>query len=559
MKSIKILDPLIANQIAAGEVIERPSSIIKELLENSLDAGAKAIKIDIERGGSQLIRIQDDGHGIKKDELPLAVQRFGTSKIAHLNDLEAISSLGFRGEALASITAVAKVKISSLATGETTAWQLSAAGTQNQVEEQPVAHPQGTSIEVRELFFNTPARRKFLRTEKTEFTHIETVVKRLSLVNFDVRFELTHNGRTVLKLLPAIDKVGQEKRIQQLTAKDFINHAFHIVKEATGLTLSGWFAASSFSRSQQDLQYMYINGRMVKDKLINHAIRQAYQDKLEYNRFPAYILYLECDPHSVDVNVHPTKHEVRFREGRLIHDFIYMSLRNALQSDDGEVNLDHNESQYSFQASDAPFASSKINEQLKTYGELASDNLAEPGIDNPAAEYATHNQLLKVIAPLHKHYILIETQNGLGFIDIKKTYGMIFLKALTKQMPASQPLLFPLKLPLSNQHLENYEKNKQILKELGFDLSLLGDTQLLLRKAPKVLSDVDFPQFFQELLNNKEINKEQIAHSAVKNHQPLLTQAVLESIVKQVFSLPTVEQGKYFRILDFTAIEKIFS
>ncbi|PSU93114.1 DNA mismatch repair endonuclease MutL [Photobacterium kishitanii] len=328
---IQILPARLANQIAAGEVVERPASVVKELVENSIDAGATRIDIDIEKGGSRLIRIRDNGKGIAKDELGLALSRHATSKIASLDDLEAIVSLGFRGEALASISSVSRLTLTSRTEDQAEAWSAYAEGRDMEVQLKPAAHPVGTTLEVLDLFFNTPARRKFLRTEKTEFTHIDELIKRIALSRFDVAITLRHNGKLVRQYRIADNPLQQERRLAAACGPSFLQHALVVELAHGDLKLSGWICSPQGARSQNDIQYCYVNGRMMKDKLINHAIRQAYEASLRSEQYAAYVLYIEVDPHQVDVNVHPAKHEVRFHQARLVHDFIYQALQSALQ------------------------------------------------------------------------------------------------------------------------------------------------------------------------------------------------------------------------------------
>ena len=330
--AIKILSPQLANQIAAGEVVERPASVVKELVENSLDAGANKIQVDIENGGASLIRIRDNGSGIPKDELSLALARHATSKIADLDDLEAILSLGFRGEALASMSSVSRLTLTSRPAEQSEAWQVYAQGREMEITIKPASHPVGTTVEVANLFFNTPARRKFLRTDKTEFAHIDEVIRRIALAKFNIAFTLTHNGKIVRQYRPATDLNQQLKRVAAICGDDFVQHALRIDWKHDDLHLSGWIATPDFSRSQNDLSYCYINGRMVRDKVITHAIRQAYAEYLSGDVYPAFVLFIDLNPHDVDVNVHPTKHEVRFHQQRLIHDFIYEGISHALNS-----------------------------------------------------------------------------------------------------------------------------------------------------------------------------------------------------------------------------------
>ncbi|HHF4738277.1 TPA: DNA mismatch repair endonuclease MutL [Haemophilus influenzae] len=329
---IKILSPQLANQIAAGEVVERPASVVKELVENSLDAGANKIQIDIENGGANLIRIRDNGCGIPKEELSLALARHATSKITDLDDLEAILSLGFRGEALASISSVSRLTLTSRTEEQTEAWQVYAQGRDMETTIKPASHPVGTTVEVANLFFNTPARRKFLRTDKTEFSHIDEVIRRIALTKFNTAFTLTHNGKIIRQYRPAEELTQQLKRVAAICGDDFVKNALRIDWKHDDLHLSGWVATPNFSRTQNDLSYCYINGRMVRDKVISHAIRQAYAQYLPTDVYPAFVLFIDLNPHDVDVNVHPTKHEVRFHQQRLIHDFIYEGISYALNN-----------------------------------------------------------------------------------------------------------------------------------------------------------------------------------------------------------------------------------
>lgn len=336
---INILPPQLANQIAAGEVVERPASVVKELIENSLDAGANNIQIDIEKGGSQLIRIRDNGCGIAKQDLALALARHATSKISTLEDLESILSLGFRGEALASISSVSRLTLTSRTAEQNEAWQAYAQGREMEVEIQPASHPIGTTIEVANLFFNTPARRKFLRTDKTEFAHIDEVVRRIALAKPSISFTLTHNDKIVRQYRKVQDNSveQQQKRVAAICGNEFIDNATYIDWQHGDLHLHGWVGSPGLARMQNDLSYSYVNGRMMRDKTINHAIRQAYGESISSGYYPAFVIFLDLDPTHVDVNVHPAKHEVRFHQGRLVHDFILQGVSNSLQQ--GQIDL----------------------------------------------------------------------------------------------------------------------------------------------------------------------------------------------------------------------------
>ncbi len=327
---IHALPTQLVNQIAAGEVVERPSSVVKELVENCFDANAQQITIDIEQGGARLIKIRDNGCGIYKDDLPLALSRHATSKIATLQDLEQVSSMGFRGEALPSISSVARLTLISRTADAECAWSVTADGSETNFDPQPDPHPIGTTVDVRDLFYNTPARRKFLKSEKTEFAHIDTLIKRMALSRFDIGFTLTHNHKEVINLKAALSEHDQEQRVADICGSTFIENAVKIDFAASDLLLTGWVGLPTFSRSQQDMQYFYVNGRLIRDKLVSHAIKQAYQDVLFHGRHSVFVLYLTLDPTLVDVNAHPAKLEVRFREGRLVHDFLFSALHRSL-------------------------------------------------------------------------------------------------------------------------------------------------------------------------------------------------------------------------------------
>jgi len=370
--TIAILPARLANQIAAGEVVERPASVVKELVENSIDAGATTIKIDIEKGGAKRIRISDNGKGIAKDELALALSRHATSKIKDLDDLEAISSLGFRGEALASISSVARLSLTSKPEQQESAWQACAEGRDMAVSVKPAAHPNGTTIDVCDLFFNTPARRKFLRTEKTEFAHIEEVIKRIALAHFDITFVLTHNHKVVKQFRVANSTIQRSKRVAQVCGQKFIDNAVEVDCEHDGLHLHGWIAQPSYYRNQNDLSYSYVNERMMRDKLINHAIRQAYADLLPRDSYPAFVLFLKLDFREVDVNVHPAKHEVRFHQGRYVHDFIYSVCSKALRSELA-LNIDSSTGEIL-----TPVSAEQVLSKLGLQAGLATESKAEP-------------------------------------------------------------------------------------------------------------------------------------------------------------------------------------
>ncbi|CAG1022545.1 partial DNA mismatch repair protein MutL, partial [Patescibacteria group bacterium] len=327
---IQLLSTQLINQIAAGEVVERPSAVVKELLENSFDAEATQINVEIEQGGLRLIRVRDDGCGIVKDDLGLALSRHATSKIANLHDLETVTSMGFRGEALPSISSVSRLTLISRVAEDSCAWKVSADGSEKQSTPEPDPHPIGTTVEVRDLFYNTPARRKFLKTEKTEFSHIESLLQKLALSRFSIGFTLTHNQKEILRLKPALTDTERDYRVSQVCGAEFLTHAIRIDTKIDAMQLSGWVSEATFSRSQPDLQFFYVNGRLIRDKLVAHAIKQAYQDVLFAGRYAIFVLYLTIDPALVDVNAHPAKLEIRFRDTRLVHDFVFSALYRRL-------------------------------------------------------------------------------------------------------------------------------------------------------------------------------------------------------------------------------------
>lgn len=542
MDRIQLLDPRLANQIAAGEVIERPASVVKELLENSLDAGATQIEIHIEKGGSQLIRIRDDGQGIHKEDLGLALSRHATSKIQSLEQLEQIMSLGFRGEALASISSVSRLTLSSQHYQAQHAWQIQAEGREPNAELQPVSHPKGTSVEVRDLFFNTPARRKFLRSEKTEFSHIEEVVKRIALSAFSSAISLKHNQRLVFQTSAASNQAEREQRVAKICGEAFVENALALETQALDMQLSGWIALPTFSRSQPDLQYCFINGRIVKDKLINHAVKQAYHDVLYGQRHPAYILFLQIDPSLVDVNAHPTKHEVRFRDSRLVHQFLCKNLQQVLASYTKKTDITSHVlveasttiapefSQTTLStASITPlpasaaiprqsYSSSKpqspsvfaVQEQLPLYQQLyqalPGNNLAvassnpiqapEPSSTIPALGFA--------LAQLKGIYILAENEQGLIIVDMHAAHERVLyekLKLAQSQgnLPA-QTLLVPIALALSEKEAEYLQDHQTLFSSLAFVIEPLSPTSFSIRQVPQLLSKANIADLIRDVL-----------------------------------------------------------
>ncbi len=546
MSRIHKLSARLANQIAAGEVVERPASVVKELLENSLDAGAHKVQIQVDNGGVKRIMIRDDGEGMAKDDLPLSLSRHATSKITSLDDLEAVATLGFRGEALASISSVSRLKLSSRTEDADQAWLAETEGRDMQANLSPTAHNRGTTVEVRDLFFNTPARRKFLRTEKTEFNHLEEVVKRQALSRFDVSFELGHNGKAVHMLRPAPTLRDKEQRIAALCGRPFMENAVEIDVEASGLKLWGWVALPTFSRSQADLQYFYVNGRVIRDRLVTHAVKQAYRDVLYHGRHPAFVLYLELDPALVDVNVHPTKHEVRFRDGRLVHDFIFRSLHKALadvrpetqdaehaglqQADSvyqGATFADSSLSSLAAMPSEGsqgamPLASSTIaggvRDTLPAYGQLYSgqggsnDTLSSSVSAGSFAGQFTDTDPSKdyplgfAVAQLHGIYILAQNKSGLIVVDMHAAHERVTYERMKQdfysQGVQSQPLLVPMSLAVSQKEANIAEECVEPLQRFGLRVERSGPESLVVREVPVLLQGVDVDQLVRDVLSD---------------------------------------------------------
>ena len=517
--SIQVLPTQLVNQIAAGEVIERPASVVKELLENSLDAGAQHIEVDIEQGGKQRIRIRDDGSGIQQHELSLALSRHATSKIASLTDLEHVNSLGFRGEALPSIASVSRLQLSSRTAAEDSGWRVQGDGSDQQLAAAPVAHMPGTTIDVQDLFFNTPARRKFLRAETTEFKHIQNVVRRIALSCFPVSLKLVHNQRPVFHLPAAVNREQQERRVADLCGKAFMEQAIYVEHAAAGLSLHGWVALPTFSRSQADLQFFYVNNRMVRDKLVTHAIRQAYQDVLFHGRHPAYVLFLELDPTTVDVNAHPTKHEVRFRDSRLVHDYLFRTLHETLAqvrpASDQPVPQPMrpvDALQVTSAPAVRPFQSGMslgVAEHMNRYAAL------HPQTTTPAVPVAAPAQPVETgddfplgfaLAQLHGVFILAQNHAGLVLVDMHAAHERITYEGLKAAREGegirSQPLLVPVSLDVSEREADVCEEQQDWFKTLGFETGRMGREQIVVRQVPALLGDSDVAALVRDVLSD---------------------------------------------------------
>jgi DNA mismatch repair protein MutL len=535
MSKIHRLSPRLANQIAAGEVVERPASVVKELLENSLDAGANRIDVELEAGGVSLMRIRDNGSGIEKEDLELALSRHATSKIIQLDDLETVQTLGFRGEALASICSVSRLAMTSNTNEGQAAWKAMSEGRDMAVNLTPAPHPKGTTVEVRDLFFNTPARRKFLRTEKTEFGKVDEVIKKLALSHFEVGFSLRHNNKTLFNMRSADSQAEQERRVASMCGPAFMEQALYIDIERAELRLWGWVGLPTFSRSQADLQFFFVNGRSIRDKVVTHAVRQAYQDVMYGGRHPAYVLFLELNPAEVDVNVHPTKHEVRFRDSRTVHGFIYSTLHKAVadvrpadqlmgvtelepalgvggqpipeQPDNSPMSFQSNIPLQQYGSSHS--GASNVAQQLANYGALhpqlgdEANGLSGSSVDD---QHAQIPPLGYAIAQLKGVYILAENETGMVVVDMHAAHERITYEgmkvAYEEQGLASQPLLVPETLALSQREADCAEEHSDVFTLLGFELQRAGPESLLIRQIPALLRGTDAVPLVRDVLSD---------------------------------------------------------
>lgn len=485
---IHVLPERLANQIAAGEVVERPASVLKELLENSLDAGARRITVDVESGGVRLIRVRDDGVGIRPEDLALALGRHATSKIGSLEDLENVASLGFRGEALPSIASVSRLELCSCAADGEGGWALVAESNAGQLSPRPHAHPPGTTVSVRDLFYNTPVRRKFLRTEKTEYRHLEDVLKRAALSRFDCAFSLRHNGREYFALAAARNDAERARRVARLCGSAFLESSLTVAGEATDLRLDGWIGAPGYSRGVADLQYLFVNGRMVRDQLLRHAVRQAYQGEVDSGRHPAYVLFLAVDPAQVDVNVHPGKHEVRFRDARSVHDFVVQCVRRALMhgvSDGGSPEA-HGAPLPEFArpltAAERTTATAAVREQAAAY----------PALRSGAGVAAAPGPLGEALEQIDRRYVVARNGQGLLVVDARRACRRIARAALERARAAGRitvrPLLVPVSITLEESRADRLERDLARLEELGFDLRRVAPDSIACRGVPAPLA-----------------------------------------------------------------------
>lgn len=542
--SIRPLPDTLINQIAAGEVVERPASVVKELVENALDSGARRVDIDLEEGGARLIRVRDDGSGIGPEELPLAVSRHATSKIASLDDLEGVLTLGFRGEALPSIASVSRFMLTSRRADADHGSSLEVGGGHvGQVV--PKAHPVGTTVEVRDLFFNVPARRKFMRAERTELSHIEEWLRQLALARPDVEVRVSHNGKPSRRWkgdADMLDKAGlSDLRLHETLGEGFANNALPVDHSGAGLRLHGWIAEPSYNRASTDQQYLYCNGRAIRDRSVAHAVKQAYSDVLFHGRQPAYVLFLELDPRRVDVNVHPGKLEVRFRDSRLIHDFVYRTLQSVLaQTRAGQSGVRQGDPQLQQGGTEPPGTGDGTAQQAHPYpwhrpqsplglqvadqrAGLAELYGAQPSANGspdaqpqggveagypplPASNEATLPPLGYAIAQLHGIYILAECSDGLIVVDMHAAHERIGYEKLKRAHDGeglrTQPLLVPATLAVSEREADVAEAEAETLATLGFEVTRSGPQSVTMRSVPALLAHGDVEALLRDVLED---------------------------------------------------------
>lgn len=585
MAHIQLLPDQLISQIAAGEVVERPASALKELLENSLDAGSTEVSVALLQGGVKQLRVADNGNGIDESDLALALTRHATSKISTLDDLEAVASLGFRGEALASIASVSRTQLISRSAEQKHAWKISSEGSSISSIE-PAALDEGTIVEVADLYFNTPARRKFLKTEATEFGHCEEAFTRVALSRPDVTFLLQHNGR-VLSRYPASEP---DRRFAEVLGKEFIAESFSVDESAAGLRLWGMAAKPTFNRNSRDTQYVYVNGRFVRDKLISHAIRQAYQDVLHHDRHPAFVLFLELDPMLVDVNVHPAKTEVRFRDGQSIHRFIFHSLHKALATPTGVSNLvtasqaSHNP----FSNPDAPaatypsyqssmdlraglYAGEPQNFYQTLFGntrpeevQLASPVCYEQEFQNgnfessPQQSAGEEFPLGFAVAQIHGVYVLAQNRQGLVVVDMHAAHERIMYERLKTALDAEKIPMQPLLLPISfnADRLEIATVNEQQasmnngLSQLGFDIATLSPTTLAVRAVPVMLQDADAVALARDVL--RDLREYGASRAFTERRNELLGTMACHAAVRANRSLTIPEMNALLRDMEAT-------
>jgi DNA mismatch repair protein MutL len=571
MPRIHPLPDVLISQIAAGEVVERPASVLKELLENSLDAGAGDIQVQLAEGGVRLIRVADDGGGMDKEDLPLALLRHATSKIASLEDLERVASLGFRGEALASIASVARVAITSRRAGDAHAWRIEA----RDGSLAPAALSGGTVVEVADLYYNTPARRKFLKSEGTEFGHCDEVFRRIALARPDVRFQLQHNGRVNHRLAAA----DPERRVFELMGEEFTSQARRVEVSAGSLALTGFAALPAYARASRDSQYCYVNGRFVRDKLLSHALREAYRDVLHGSHHPAYVLFLELDPAGVDVNVHPAKTEVRFRDARAIHQFVFHAVQRALAAPLGGEQGPGPGFDPGHDASAPPVLSTgfgrpswplpqqerlDVEQRVPAYMDFVQSARTQASEARTATfDLAPRESeggrpttpfLGYAIAQLHGVYVLAQNEAGLVLVDMHAAHERILyekLKAATDRgEPASQQMLIPALLTVSAREMALALEHVDDLGRLGFEIASAGPLELMVRAAPVLAAGARVPDLIRALLEDFQNFGASGAHAAHRNE--LLATVACHAAVRANRTLGLPEMNALLREMEAT-------
>ena len=571
------------NQIAAGEVVERPASVVKELVENSLDAGARNLQVDIVSGGQKLIRIRDDGAGIPADELALALSRHATSKISSLDDLEAVASLGFRGEALPSIASVARLTLCSRTGAADSAWQVEVDGGEISPP-RPAAHPPGTTVEVHDLFYNTPARRRFLRTERTEFGHIDKWLRRLALSRPDVAFTVTHNRRTVLQLAAASTDDGRLQRVAKICGDTFAEQAVFLERETDGVAVSGWIGLPTFNRSQPDMQYWFVNGRSVNDKTLSHAVRHAYRDVLFHGRFPAYVLSLTMDPASVDANAHPAKHEVRFRDGRRVHGVVAQSVEIALSETRPGGHFvrptaiggkdSYAQGSMALPSSSRAPGVAAVRDSLTAYEALsgaAAIDIAADREEIPPLGFA--------VAQLAGVYILAENREGLVVVDMHAAHERILYEQLKHgfddKAVVRQPLLVPETVAVAESEANLVEQSAEMLEQLGLVIDRAGPTSLVVREVPALLRNADAAALLRDVLSDiaqagrsnrvedacHELLATMACHHSVRANRSL-TLAEMNALLREMESTDRADQCNHGRptwtAISMAELDKLF-
>jgi len=568
---IHVLPSELIDQIAAGEVVERPAAGIKELVENALDAGATKIDLEVESGGTRLIRVTDNGCGIERDELPLALSRHATSKITSLNDLESLTTLGFRGEALPSIGSVARLKLTSRVEHEDQAWSLVCDGGETRGPK-PAGHPVGTSVEVRDLFYNTPARRKFLRTERTEFGHLDATVKNLALARCDVAFSLKHNRRGQFTLPRAHERAEREARITALCGEEFLKHAVWFDRHLEDMTLEGWVAAPTFSRARPDLQFTFVNGRYVRDKLLRHAIRHAYRDVLYQSRHPACVLFFTVDPRRVDVNAHPAKLEIRFRDSRTVHDFVCRTIESVLEHPEAAVGAKRRSPTDASELMSSPVSGGRLSvnasvqsawpmyQRLHQRGHSPTAAVAEATM---SATGEGHNFGI-ALAQLAGIYVLAEIDEGLIIVDMHAAHERIAYEAMKDQFAVDrlepQSLLVPVDLRLAEREADAVEAHQEALAALGFEILRRGFDEVRVLAVPQLLADVSIEALARDVIADLVENgsssrvdgeadallAELACHSAVRANRRLALEE-MNTLLRQMEQTPRIDQCNHGR------------